>query len=244
MLTVDGKVLDLSEAELVSTIERQLESGAPPISEGSQGSIHLLELAGRRCVVKLPSGGGLRRKIRLAMLRKEHRVYRHLGEMKGIPECYGLVAGRYLVLEHVDGESLRRVQPQEHALFFRRMLETIKELHRRDVGHGDLKKKENILVGPDDEPYLIDFGMAVIRRPGRPLNELRFRLVRNLDFNAWVKRKYGGYPSDISEEDRQYLHPTWLERFGRRIGWPWHPLTATIRGNSQPRAGKRRRRNE
>jgi len=42
----------------------------------------------------------------------------------------------------------------------------IATIHERGVAHGDLKRKDNILVTPDWYPYLIDFGVSTVRKTG------------------------------------------------------------------------------
>ena len=56
-----------------------------------------------------------------------------------------------------------------------------------------------------------------------------------MDYSAWVKRKYGGYSEQISEQDRRYLRFSWPERVARLFWWPWRLLTTLHRRLIAPR---------
>ncbi len=49
--------------------------------------------------------------------------------------------------------------------FFPRLGRLLAEMHRRNMAYVDLHKRENVLVGDDGQPYLIDFQISVL--PGR-----------------------------------------------------------------------------
>src|SRR5690606_21162715 len=103
-----------------------------------------------------PLAGGITR----WSLAREHEVYRRLRGVPGVPRCHAFLDGRYLVLEHIEGRSLRHAE-RDGALppaLFERLLATLRAMHAAGVAHGDLKRKDNILVATDGAPYVIDFG--------------------------------------------------------------------------------------
>lgn len=161
-------------------------------------------------------------------IRRESDVYRCLDGVPGIPRALGLAGGIHLVLEFVAGPSLRTQEAHlaERERFFRRLLDTILAMHAVGVAHGDLKRKDNIVVGPDETPYIIDFGIARLRgtRPG-PVRRLVFEQVRQMDLNAWIKLKYGRKPTDLSPDDAALYRPLWIERIARAVRVPWQKLT-------------------
>jgi hypothetical protein len=101
--------------------------------------------------------------------------------------------------------------------FYNALFACIQGLHARGVAHGDLKKKDNILVIDNRYPFLVDFNVAIIRNTGRaPVNHFLFRLFAHFDYNAWVKHKYDRKMDQVCEEDRYYYHRTWIESLS---GW-------------------------
>ncbi len=206
------------ESELVEWIRQSVKTGSNIFSRGYQGNVYLFQDKDRPLILKAPIGWGLGRFIRRAMLRNEYRVYTRLSKTKGIPRCYGLLDGQYLVLEYVNGTPIRTAKITHHSLFFDALLRVIKDLHKAGVAHTDLKKKDNLLVVDGKTPCVIDFGVAVIRKPGfAPLNHYLYNLASQFDFNAWVKLKYGGRYEKVDEQDQQYYKRTIVEKVSRWI---------------------------
>lgn len=186
-------------------------------ASGYQGHVYLYP-GTPRLIVKAAMGRGPLRWLRLAMLRNEARVYACLAGVPGVPHCYGLINNRYLVLEYIPGPSLRKGQVVDHEKFYRTLFHCVETLHARGVAHFDLKRRDNILVVDGDTPYIVDFGVAVINKPGfAPFNRYLYNLARRFDFNAWVKLKYDGRYEHLTAEDRVYFRRTWLERVARVI---------------------------
>jgi len=73
---------------------------------------------------------------------------------------------RYMVLEWVDGRLLRQILSEQKKLPPERAIQitlaickALDYIHSQGVVHRDLKP-ENVMVGPDDQVKLIDFGIA------------------------------------------------------------------------------------
>ena len=209
---------NLTESALLEWIKGSVKTRSNIFSRGYQGHAYLYEAKGQRLILKAPTGRGLASLIRRAMLRNEYRVYSRLSALRGVPHCYGLLDGRYLVLEYVDGTPIRTARITDRDLFFETLLNLIKGLHSAGVAHTDLKKKDNLLVVEGQTPYVIDFGVGVIRKPGfAPLNHYLYNIARKFDFNAWVKLKYDGKFENMDEEDRRYYNRTVIEKVSRWI---------------------------
>jgi serine/threonine protein kinase len=117
---------------------------------------------------------------------------------------------------------MRHATISDRELFYAEMLKTIESIHARGVAHGDLKRKDNILVTQDSRPCLIDFGVSIFRKPGfHPFNHFRHSFSHQHDFNAWVKHKYDRKFQDISPEDAKYHQPLRIERMARTIKKNW-----------------------
>ena len=194
------------------------------VTPGYQASIRICQGPEGRFAVKEPSGWGLRKKLSLASIRREANVYRRLMGIPGIPRCYGCLDDRYLVLEHIPGDTLDALDAglTNRERFYARLLETLRLMHDAGVAHGDLKRKRNILVGPGEQPFVIDFGIAVVANDRRGL---LFDIARQVDRNAWIKHKYRGRTNDISAEDSAIYKPMRSERLMRLLRPAWHAVT-------------------
>jgi len=206
------------------------------ISSGYQGSAYLYESGDTKLVIKEAAGGALAGWFHRLMLRREAHVYQLLGDLPGVPHSPGMLDDTYLLLEFIDGESMKEAR---HGLtdppaFYDRLREVISSFHALGIAHGDLKRKDNVLVTPDERPVVIDFGTAVTR--DRSLfDRLFFRLVRRIDYNAWIKNKYDGDYDAITAEDLRWYRPSIVENAFRQLQRFWRAITFR-------QARKRRRR--
>ena len=192
---------------------------------GYQGSIYTGCVGDQKILVKSATGTGIRMWLNRWMLRREHDIYRRLAGISGIPRCYGLFLGHHLALEYLDARTIRQASISDRDSFFVEMLAIIESIHERGVAHGDLKRKDNILVTRDSRPYLVDFGVSVFRKPGfHPLNRFRHGFSHQHDYNAWLKHKYNRNYDDMSPEDARYFRSLWIERASRRIKRAWNKI--------------------
>ena len=224
-------------------------AGMPPpvsaprrlLAKGYQGAVYLVETATGPVIVKQAMGGWLARTLRRAMLRREYRIYLQLQGVAGVPRCLGLWDDM-LALEFIPGSSLRiaRLSAAERTRFFAHLLDVIEAMHRAGVAHGDLKRKDNILIGPGGQPFLIDFGTAVYA----PLDDaiawrrLLFRQVQRMDLNAWVKLKYRGRLEEMTPEVAARFRPTQPERLARVVRRAWRSLTLRRRRKARRRTSR------
>ena len=220
---------------LTAELEAAIDSGAGRVlGSGYQASGHLYETSLGAVVVKKPHRGGPLAGLWRTLLRREQAVYDRLHGIAGVPRSFGLIRGEYLVLELIAGPSLReheaRIADREE--FFAKLLETVKAMHAAGVAHGDLKRKDNIIVGAGERPYLLDFGIAVRRSATNALfNRFAFEPLMQMDLNAWVKLKYGRRidpdrePGTLSAEDAALYRPLLIERLARAVRVPWQAIT-------------------
>jgi predicted Ser/Thr protein kinase len=223
--------LDASLAELIRS------SAGRRLGTGYQASVHLYAGQGAAVVVKKPHASKLLGWLWRALLARERRVYARLRGIGGVPRCYGML-GDDLVLEYVAGPSLRAYEGQirDRERFFADLLTTLQEMHAAGVAHGDLKRKDNVIVGAGERPYLIDFGIACLRGNSRLYNRYVFEAVRQMDYNAWIKLKYQRRDADVTAADARIYRPLWIERAARVVRVVWQK--ATLR---RPRQRWRRR---
>jgi serine/threonine protein kinase len=199
------------------------------LSRGYQGAVYLQGTGADLRVVKQPMGGPFARRLRAAMLRREYAAYQRVAGIPGIPRCFGLQDDGSLVLEYLPGEPYRETVPalKERERFFRLYQRQIHALHAAGVAHADLKRRGNLLVSPEGDPILLDFGSAVLQKPGDGWwRRFLFRQACRMDFNAWIKLKYRRRFDLVSPDDQRYYRPTAVENIARIVRRIWRKLTA------------------
>jgi predicted Ser/Thr protein kinase len=203
----------ITEENLLEWIRKSTKDGSNVLSRGYQGEVYLYKDDANSLIIKTPREGFFEELIGKAMLRREYRIYCKLTGMKGVPRCYGFIKGKYLILEYINGITVRKATIANRRVFFEGLLNLIKELHGAGIAHMDLKKKDNLIVVDGTTPYIIDFGAAISKKSGfSPLNWYLYSLASKFDFNAWIKLKYGKRFEDIIDEDRQYSRVTFIEK--------------------------------
>src|SRR5437667_2021846 len=101
----------------------------------------------------------------LASLRHPHIVrVLDFGVQEGIP---------FLVMEYAPGGTLRQLHPKGTRLPLQTVISYVKQVasalqyaHEQRLIHRDLKP-ENLLLGPDQEIWLSDFGLAIVAQSAR-----------------------------------------------------------------------------
>lgn len=207
-----------SPEELIRWAEASVRSRANLLGRGYQAALYINREVQPPLVIKAATGVAPVRAFRAFMLRREHRAYSRLDGVRGVPRCLGLLAGRFLVLEYVEGISRKEAEIADREAFFAELLGVIRELHRRGVAHGDIQKRDNLLVVEGRHPCVLDFGAAVVRADGAsPLNRWLFGFLARLDLNTWVKLKHQGRIDEATPEDLALYRRTWLEKAARAV---------------------------
>jgi hypothetical protein len=110
------------------------------------------------------------------LCRREIRFYSRLSDLPNVPAVLGTVGRTGFVHAYVEGRPLSGDKPLP-AGFFEQLEALIEKVHKRDIAYVDTNKPENILLGDDGRPYLIDFQISW------DLNLGRTRL------NRWILRR-------------------------------------------------------
>ena len=134
----------------------------------------LVEMDGRRWLRKeyrfrVPPGRLLRPLAR-HWARHEVEVGRLLAGIEGVPGEPLALSETSFCRPWIEGQDLRAHQRQGLPLrddFFDDLLRLVRDVHARGVGYGDLEKKDNVIVGRDGRPHLIDFQISLRRYTGR-----------------------------------------------------------------------------
>jgi len=153
-------------------------------------------------------------------LRHEYRTLRRLSALPGIPRLFGMIDRDALAMEYIDARPLSEVagglDPPTRRLLFERLKDLVHAMHRAGVAHGDIRGR-NILVDCQGNPYLIDFGTAIVQdaRP-RWLHRRLQGLAARIDELTVLKLQARYCPVSLTDEEREQLQRfPWYLRLGR-----------------------------
>ncbi|MFP3927666.1 MAG: RIO1 family regulatory kinase/ATPase [Desulfobacteraceae bacterium] len=193
----------------------------PPTA--TRPAIWIVEKDGEEAVIKDYGANrpAYRNTVGRFLVRREVKALRKLEGIPGIPTHFGTIEGPAVIMERIKGKSVegleesRRLPPQ----FFLKLRDLVAAFHSRGVAHCDLKRAPNILVGPEGEPYVVDWSAAVARSELKPFPlSLIYKRFLEDDLNAVVKLQLRHYPEGVSvRELRRYHHRGPLERLVRRL---------------------------
>ena len=163
----------------------------------------------------------------------EAAVLRRVQDVPGVPRLRGRYGSTGLVRDYVPGTPLTR-DSQVDGEFFSRLMATLEELHRRGIAYVDLEKPENILIGEDGRPYLIDFQVA-FNVPERYLGgTLPFRWMRRQFQGAdlyharkHMRRLMSARLSRIEIQDLR--RKPWIVRASNKLTAPYRRLRRLLR---------------
>ena len=198
-------------------------------NQGHQGIAFKVLVDGQFFLIKRTNKIGVfTRRVSEHFIQHEYKIYQRLEGIAGIPKCYGLSDDGSLILEYIDGDSYRE---KEHILenrdqFFVDLLALILSIHEVGVSHGDLKRKDNILIGEKNQPYLIDFGAAMsLNSKNQFIKRWLYNFSKQTDLNAWIKHKYFRQYDEITKDDLTYYSSSKLDKLIRLTRKLWRTLT-------------------
>lgn len=157
---------------------------------------------------------------------RERRLYGLAAGLPGVPALIGAVGETGFMHAYVAGHPLGRREWVPDS-FFPELLALLAALHARHIAYVDLNKRENVLVGDDGRPYLIDFQISLHLPPvgWRGLRPLRWLLARfqRADVYHYLKHKRRSRPDLLTPDDERILGR--LSRWIRLHRWLARPLT-------------------
>ncbi|HVP10389.1 MAG TPA: hypothetical protein VMV94_04280, partial [Phycisphaerae bacterium] len=122
----------------------------------------------------------------------EVRVYKITESVDGIPRFFGRWGPTGLVHQFIEGRPLAKDDQVDDA-FFPRLEAMLDSMHAMGVAYVDLEKRENILLGSDGHPYLIDF-------------QISWHLPTNRGGRTWLAQWFLGV---LQQADRYHLLKHW-----------------------------------
>jgi hypothetical protein len=157
---------------------------------------------------------------------RETQMLERLSDVPNVPRPAGRVKLGEQILQHavarvyIPGHPLSRYERVDNDFFpaLERLLAT---MHLRGMAYVDLHKRENIIVGDDGQPYLVDFqiGAALPARGpwNNPLTRALLRVLQQSDTYHLLKHMSYNRPDLVGFGHRQMDHHRpwwiWLHRF-------------------------------
>jgi serine/threonine protein kinase len=174
-----------ARSALADATERVLNRGG-----WSNPDVLLVRHAGRPLVVKdfAARGRFVRRWLAPWLCARELRAWRALDGHPAVPRLFGPIDRLAFAVEYRPGQTLfsGRLQPVPEG-FLAQLEAAVAEMHRRGVVHLDLRNRTNVLRDEGGRPVLIDFGSALVFRPGSFLARWLLPLLAAFDRRALRK---------------------------------------------------------
>jgi len=191
----------------------------------ARGRLIVAKFNRRQTLLGLPGAWVGRR-----LARREAKFLRRLSTSGFVPQVLGPVyvdgsrARHALARTYIEGSPLGRDVPLRDD-FFARLRTAVLEIHRRGMAYVDLHKRENILVGRDGLPYLIDyqasFGPSAALIGAVPFVAWFLGILQSMDLYHLTKlhRKFRPDQCPLSREELAALRPGFV-RLHRFVAQP------------------------
>jgi hypothetical protein len=179
------------------------------------------------------------------LARRETAMLERLADVPNVPASIGPVRAHGQTLDYVSGHDYVPGHPlglgeKVSAKFFPELRAVIEEMHRRGLAYVDLHKRENILVGKDGRPYLIDFQISLALPASGPLSWLPCRFLLSFfqksDLYHLAKHERRSGPAEGGATLRR---PWWIQ-VHRLIAQPFRTVRRRLLVALNIRSGKGR----
>lgn len=193
---------DMTYHDVRADVERVIAPG-----KFAKAEVFLARSCGLRFIAKDFGGKGFfeRNVIGRLVIAREHRAYRALAGVEGLPAHVRRITPFCLIIEYLDGNDLGGVAGGAPGPETIRQLESIIDtLHGRGWVHLDLQRRSNILL-VNGRVHVVDLASAV-HPGGVPLiGRLLVRLLGFADRLSLVKMKRLFAPGLLTERDRRLI---------------------------------------
>ena len=212
----------LTRRQLPSVVSGYVKRGA-----WNKADILLVSLAeGQLAVKDYAAKNPLIRWTGALQLAREARAYSRLGGVAGIPRFYRSLDRHAIIIEYVGGIRLPKFHRRHGGVprVAERVGALLAAVHARGIIHGDLRSRDNILVTPAGELYLIDFSSAMVFDERSWAGRMLFPRLRRAEERALLKWKVALVPEELTDEElarhRRFKRMRRLWPFNRKKDLP------------------------
>lgn len=154
---------------------------------------------------------------------REMHFYRRLADLPNVPRLLGPVGRTGFAHTYVAGKPLAKGMTIPDG-FFDQLVELFQTMHRRGLAYVDTNKPQNILLGDDGKPYLIDFQISW--DPKRCwigwIGRLLFRWAVREDLYHVLKHKKRLRPDELTADElERSTRKSWVIRLHRWLTKPY-----------------------
>lgn len=172
------------------------------------------------------------------LARREAGFFDRLKDLALVPDGLGQVTAGGRILDNaaarvfVEGEAFRD-REQIAPAFLDELRALIEAMHARGMAYVDLHKRENVIVGRDGRPHLIDFQVSFglgAHWPGNGrIARALLALLQEMDLYHWRKHYARLFPERLTPEQRAaYERPPAFIRAHRRVAVPLRTLRRAL----------------
>lgn len=229
-----GVEIDAETYALVHALKHDFFA-ATAVYAGSAGAI-VVKFGRRASFLGLPLGW-----IGRFLAQREARFYRELADLEAVPKFVGTWGDAAFAHAYVEGHAMHRGERVADD-FFHRLRGALAVIHERGMAYVDLEKCENVLVGDDGKPYLVDFQVSW-RRPrgwaGRvPPAPWLLRILQQGDRYHLQKLQRRTRPDQLTAREltESYRRPFYV-RLHRWITRPAQQVRRSVLNRLDPRRG-------
>ena len=160
---------------------------------------------------------------------RETRFYSKVTDIDNVPRVLGRVGVTGFVHEFVPGRPLGEKDAHGKYLpvpdaFFDELIALLRKLHRRQIAYVDTNKPQNILLGDDGRPHLIDFQISydMFEFGNNWLNRRILERLKQEDFYHVLKHKRRLRPDLMTTEEHETAtRKSWAIRLHRFLFAPY-----------------------
>jgi hypothetical protein len=155
---------------------------------------------------------------------RELRFYRALADVENVPAVLGEVGKTGFLHAYVEGKPLAKGDAVPD-YFFPDLLALMRQIHARQIAYVDANKPENILLGDDGKPHLIDFQISWdLHELGNWFaNRWWLRRLQDSDIYHVLKHKKRMRPDQTTDEERHRVETRGLLiNLHRLLTKPYH----------------------
>lgn len=209
-------VKDLSRENLSSVVAGYIKRGAWNKADVilvlvREGRYAVKDYRGKPWIVRAPG------RMQLA---REERAYRALEGLRGVPRLGNRIDRDAIAIEYIEGVRLpkfHKYRPLPHLVS--RLASLLDAIHARGVVHNDIRSRDNILVTPAGNLFLIDFSSALRFGERGMARRILMPIFEGAERRALLKWKSAIAPETMTEEEKASHR-----RFARlRRLWPFNP---------------------